>query len=345
MRAYQIPSNRRYWVVRAEGGAYYQNFVQNSIVAIGHFDELEIQVGDTKNFLPDYEELRTTTITKAKLKELNRRQAASQFSQIKHFIFDIGVGDWVITVSSASIRVGLVTSTPYIENTPNITYHDTYQNNSTTMNFKLRRNVDWGPSISRANIPYGLQATLKANQTVFNVDKHVEAIAHTLYPSFILNRALHLSIRIRTKDEIKNQSMVSLLNFLNEIEIFAKESEHLTVENFNDALLHYLRQHLLTLTTKAQYHSPGDIWAKIKNIKEPKNIATALMLYGMIFGNSTAGMDGIMDLQTRQKIWDLVIHRINSTNIIDASKDLKLEPPKYDTQKLESLDHTQFHEL
>jgi len=345
MRAYQVPSNRRYWVVRAEGGAYYQNFIQGSIVAIGHFDELDIQVADTKNFLPNYEELRTTTITKAKLKELNRRQAATHFSQIKHFIYDIGVGDWVITVSSASIRVGLVTSTAFIENLPNITYHDTNQTNSTIMKSKLRRSVEWGPSISRANIPYGLQATLKANQTVFNVDKHVEAIAHTLYPCFILDSALHLSIRIRTKDEIKNQSMVSLLTFLNEIEIFAKEKDNLTPENFNNAYLCYLQQHLLTLTTKAQYHSPGDIWAKIKNIKEPKNIAIALALYGMIFGNSTAGMDGILDLQTRQKLWDLVIHRIDSTNIIDASKDLKLEPPKYDTQKLESLDHTQIHDL
>ncbi|MEJ2043237.1 MAG: hypothetical protein P8X74_01075 [Reinekea sp.] len=107
-------------------------------------------------------------------------------------------------------------------------------------------------------------SSLRANQTVFNVDKHWEAIYHSLYPAFSKEDDLYLSLKIRQEKEINNYSVVQILSFLNEIEVIAKELEgNLGPDNFEKLFAQYVVSDLLTLTTKAQFNSPGDIWNKI----------------------------------------------------------------------------------
>lgn len=342
MHPYKVSKERRYWVVRAESGHFYQNFTQGAFIALGHLNDLDIRIQDTAKYLPKAEDLKNDILKRSKEQGLKPRQASINATQVNHFIHEMKCGDWVITVGHQKIRIGLITSLPFISNTPHIFYHDPEQKNYTKLEYKLRRSVSWGPLIKNNEIPYGLQKSLKANQTIFNIDKHVEAIHHTLYPIFVYNEQLHLSFRIRSQEEIRNHKIVNFLAFLDEIEFIAKEIDNnLTKSSFLERLEQYSNSNLLTLTTKAQYHSPGEIWAKLQKYK-PKTLASITLAYAMLFGNSNLGMDGLIDLETRQRLYEIIIDRMKERQIQETTNALALTYPQYKTEQLESLDSFHF---
>lgn len=341
MRIYEVQDKRRYWVVRAEGGRYYDHFTKNGLMALGHLNDLGITIKDREKFIPNEGELKDVVAKRSQAKKFSKRQESVSFNQIKNFIFDIQDGDWVITVGYNSLRVGMVNGDAYINNQTVVVYYDPEMKRKVEMESSLRRNVNWGPIIPRSSIPFGLLSSLRANQTVFNVDKHWDAIYHTLYPAFTKGEDLYLSLKIRREKDIDNYSVVQILSFLNEIEVIAKEfEENLTSANFEECFSRFVTENLLTLTTKAQFNSPGDIWNKIdfSGLKKSRKMAYALIAYAMLFGNEHAGMDGIIDLESRRKFWAIVADRFEKKNISSVVKKLELSEPKYDTAVLESKD-------
>jgi hypothetical protein len=340
MNIYEVPSDRRYWVVRAESGLYYDHFTKNGLMALGHLNGLGIKPQDCDQFIPEEEELKTLVAKKFELKNSSRRQESVSFNQLKNFIYDIRDGDWVITVGYKSLRVGIVQGNAYINNEKVVVYYDMEKNKKVEMESNLRRAVKWGPIIQRSAVPFGLLSSLRANQTVFNVDKHWEAIYHSLYPAFSKGDDLYLSLKIRQEKEINNYSVVQILSFLNEIEVIAKElNERLEDSEFDDLFNEYISEGLLTLTTKAQFNSPGDIWNKIDFSGVKKSKMTYVLLgYAMLFGNEHAGMDGLIDLESRQKLWDIVVQRMEQKNMEKVVSNLELSKPQYDTRNLEVKD-------
>lgn len=339
MKIYEVPDSRRYWVVRADGGLYYDHFTRHGVIALGHFNKLEIQIKDTGSFTPDEGWIKDSVASKARLLESTKRQESVSLNQLKNFIYDIKNGDWVITVGYNALRFGIVEGSPYIDNKPLEIIYDPENNRKVEMDYILRRRVSWGPVISRSSIPFGLLSSLRANQTLFNVDKHWEAIHHSLYPAFSKNDELYLSLKIRSENEISNYSVVQILSFLNEIELISKELEgQLNLENFESLFDIYASQGLFSLTTKAQFNSPGDIWNKINFTGIKSGMVYALIAYAMIFGNDQMGMDGIIDLQTRQKLWDIVVKRLEEKHMHSTVNSLELSKPNYNTSILESMD-------
>ncbi|WP_434339258.1 hypothetical protein [Motilimonas cestriensis] len=340
MNIYEVPSERRYWVVRAEGGLYYDHFTRNGLMALGHLKSLGIELKDTEKFIPDGGWLKDAIAKKSQVKGSSRRQESVGFNQVKNFIYDIKDGDWVITVGYNSLRVGIVQGDAYIKNDSVVVYYDIEKDRKVEMDASLRRKVNWGPVISRSAMPFGLLSSLRANQTVFNMDKHWEAIYHSLYPAFSKDNDLYLSLKIRQENEISNYSVVQILSFLNEIEVIAKELDDcLSEKEFEEIFRQYVSDGLLTLTTKAQFNSPGDIWNKLdfSGFKKSK-MAYVLVAYSMLFGNEHAGMDGVIDLESRQKLWDIVAKRIDQKDMKHVVTNLELSKPKHDTSVLESKD-------
>lgn len=51
MQIYEVPENRRYWVVRADSGRFYDHFVNHGIIALAHLNQLGLD--EQLNFHPD----------------------------------------------------------------------------------------------------------------------------------------------------------------------------------------------------------------------------------------------------------------------------------------------------
>lgn|GEM_PF-4251626 len=345
MNIYEVPKERRYWVVRAEAGKYYDHFVKNNIIALGHLNVLSLpDTPEGKVFSPNIVELTDSFKSYYRNKTESKKHASSHLAQIKSFVYDMSVGDWVLTVGHNAIRFGRITSSAYInKNIVTVTYGESESNatRKVDMDYFLRREVQWGPKLLRTSLPYGLLKSLKANQTVFCADRNWEAIYHSIYPAFRLDNKLYLSAKITTNDEIKNYSVTSFLKLLNEIEVIGKQMAlGESLDDFESVFEKYIEREELSITTKAQFHSPGEIWNTIStlgaNISLDNWATYTVAAYSMLFGNPKLGFDGIIDLETRKKLWEIVLERIKKNGTEKLLDSLKLAIPAEDTSNLEN---------
>lgn len=345
MEIYQVPEDRNYWVVRAESGRYYDHFTKYGVVALSHLNCIEPEnTPDGQKFCPDEGELSDLFKKYHDSKEHKKQSTSVQLTQIKSFIYDMSVGDWVVTVGNGFVRFGRIVSNAYIANEPLTVVYDLETGRKVQMDFKLRRSVIWGPSISRKELPYGLFQSLKSNLTVFSLNRHWQAVYHSLYPAFMRDGQLYLSSKIRSDKEIKNYSVSAILNLLNEVEVIGKElAKGKELNGFEGLYGEYIDNDELTITTKAQFHSPGDIWNTISAaVGDMDSWATyTVAAYAMLFGNQKLGFDGIIDLKTRQKIWDIVLQRLQANKAEKVVDSLQLEMPKANTEKLEDSSRDQ----
>lgn len=340
MKIYEVPSDRRYWVVRAEGGHYYDHFTRNGVVALGHLNILGLPNYSENDLLPDW----VTLQNKFKLLLENNQNLKSigrlHLSQAKSFLYEMKPGDWVITIGAGSVRFGRIVSKPFIDNKPIVVVYDAERGHVVECDMHLRRCVEWGPSIPRRDLPYGLLMSLKANQTVFCVDAKWDALYHTLYPAFLRDNKLYLSAKIKSERAIRNHDISTIFKLLDEVEVIGKLASRKSKElDFDKTFQEFIEGDALTITTKAQFHSPGEIWNAISGIAgqiDLNNWATyTVAAYSLIFGNQKAGFDGIIDLETRRKLWDLVIERIKKNNAQKVVESLQIELPRIDTSRLE----------
>ena len=115
----EIPSDISYWLVRANGGTYYEDFFLNNFISIGDND---ITLNDLNNItnnntdeskiLQLYKELYQSKRGK---QNLNTQQIAHAASRTFKFVNEISIGDIVIVPSRRSERfvIGIVESDPF----------------------------------------------------------------------------------------------------------------------------------------------------------------------------------------------------------------------------------------
>ncbi|WP_415886597.1 hypothetical protein ACMXYO_01100 [Neptuniibacter sp. QD37_6] len=336
MEVYNVPDKRRYWVVRADNCKYYEHFIRYGVIALGHLDQLNLRPINSQISKRSYKSLDSSLKKLHEHQDIPSRSTSTQLNQAKTFINDMKVGDWVLTVGRSVIRFGRIISDYRLDSKPLAIIHDHENDRKTVLEYQLRRKVSWGPSIRRDSLPYGLQASLKANQTIFNIDHNWEAIYHSLYPVFCKGDTLYLSAKINTEQRVKNYAVSTLLGFLNELEVISKELDSgLKPDEFDDVFRKYVHSDQITITTKAGFHSPGEIWNAVEG-NSKKSMLYLVLGYSMLFGNQTLGFDGLVDLETRQKLWDIVIKRMDDKDINQVINSLQLTAPDVKTNRLES---------
>lgn len=332
---YHVPKERRYWVVRAEGGDYFQHFVQHEVIAIGHLDDLGLPFAEGR-FNPNWPKLYEAFHRRALTDSKSSRQATSRFNQVRRFVDEINIDDWVITVGPATIRVGRVVGETTYESRDLILRG--VGDVEVPMPYKLRRRVAWGPAVRKDRLSAPLLRSLRANQTIFNVDAFWEGVCHTVLPVFARDDNLYFTVRINSSERIRSIDVSNLLLFLNELEVIAKEHVALARDHrrFDERFESYELHNQLTLTTEAEFHSPGEIWGMVSGLLSGGIGWGSVFLlgYAMLFGNSKLGFDGLLDLHTRQKIWDLILERYKLRRIKKAAQRLETSAP---TESLKNL--------
>jgi hypothetical protein len=257
----------------------------------------------------------------------------------------MNIGDWVITKTSKTICIGLIISPARLDD--EIVTHTLNKGLATEreqrLDFMLKRSVSWGPVVSMSHLPTDLYISLRSPMTLYNVDRHMESLHHTLYPFFKINDSLHFSVRINQDSDISNYYLSKVFDYLNELEFLAQVD--LDNNDLNGLYENFLNSGGFNLSTKADFHSAGDIWAKVKLSSGEaidgitnSRMTKAILIYSMLFGNQTAGIDGVLDIDTRHKIRDILIERIDMNTIGRTVEKLELTMPKYNTQDIEKKD-------
>lgn len=329
-----IPDSQRYWVVRSDGGYFARHFLKHGIIAIGHLDNYRIEKIVERVVLQPQEVQMAIAVQNPNSK---RRKLHAIWNQVQSFVRDMRPGDIVITMTPSALHFGRITSNAFYSTSELEIEYDGSREPPRPLTHVLRRKVQWGPTIARCDLRgHPLYRSLSANQTVFSADKWKVELNHFLWPIFICNQRAYFSVNIKTEEEIDNLSVAYLQEMLSMVEaasLLARNTKDPFTGDFESQFMDLYYAGDLRLTAKAHYLSPGSIWGAIASLEDFKEILYFYIGYSAIFGSKFVGWDGVIDLYTKQRIYDSFVKLFKKKPKLVKER-LKARPPKKDNSKL-----------
>ncbi|MBD8013845.1 hypothetical protein [Planococcus wigleyi] len=227
----EIPSNIKYWLLRADGGKYFDDFFLNQYVGIGNNEitlpminedtQLNTALGRT---IEGYKNLFRKVYTTS-----NNQQIAHSAGRTMNFIEDMNVNDIVIVPSKQSeeFLIGVISSKPY-----EITSDEEnleIDGKLTRSPYLKRRDVTWIKIVNRSFISAEMRWILSAHQTIFKLSPYAEHIDNLLSPIYIKGEQCFSSIRIGTEEGVSVDQWFELYKIIKEKT--GEKSDEITVKS------------------------------------------------------------------------------------------------------------------
>lgn len=186
-----LDPNVNYWLFRANGGQYYDDFNAGNYIGIGWNKE---NLDSVKGFQNRRKEF------KARISEdyPKEKQPGSTVSQLLKFVFDLKKDDLVLVPSENSERylIGRVIDDVYSE-----TDTDLLDENRHCPYIK-RRPVKWIGVINRSKADTSLYKLVYAGHTMSNANEYKPFINRALFDSYIENEKMHSTFLVTQKKDI-----------------------------------------------------------------------------------------------------------------------------------------------
>lgn len=206
-----------YWLLRADGGKYYDDFFLNNFVAISDNEiTLEMISELEKNSIAGITIDHYKNLYREKYPKWKNQQIAHAASRTEKFINQIKIGDIVLVPSKKSVNflLGVVDSEVY-----EITEEEV--NSGERVNYIItpflkRRKVRWLKEIPRGEISEKLHWVLSAHQTIFDLHKYKDYINQLLSPIYIQNGTCHGTIKINKKEGLNSDEWYKLYSIIKE---------------------------------------------------------------------------------------------------------------------------------
>lgn len=331
-------NGERVWVVRASGGRFVQHFIKANIVAIGHIDGLSVQSDPRQIPLSDLKKFLATPSKEGR--QPSKATVSNLANQVNTFISELNYGDLILTLDADSVAVGRVSGTAYCEEKG---VELTMGKRVSVMPFQLRRQVVWGPKLEREKLPYPIEASLKAHQTVFCLDNHWEILYHYLFPIFRDQGHVYFSTNINQHKDIDSYSVSQLLGLFSDIEAIVKTFDSVHPETFEDLIRRFRSESSYSLTCKAAFMSEGHIWTKLGLSKtEGKRLLYFLVAWAALFGHvkiaNLVELDsGLFTPEMRSQITMHVLKAIEIRGAQNIKEKLLLNLPHYDVKSIQNF--------
>ena len=169
-----------FWLIRADGGKYYDDFVNNDYIGIRYnritVDELNklaneniISVDAIKDLMFD-QYAKENQISIDNLPVNSRRQLTVHAKQTYLFAFGMKIGDLVLTPAKKSYKfaLGVIVGKPYDENADVVQKRIKQMQNEDIVypcsDYRKRRKIHWISVISRQDLPKELAWIMNAHQ-------------------------------------------------------------------------------------------------------------------------------------------------------------------------------------
>lgn len=213
----EIPDDIGYWLVRADGGTYYEDFFLNNFIAVSD-NEITLEM------ISEYNHGSLVGVTAEDFKEIyskiyskwSTQQVSHAVSRMRKFILEIQVGDLVLVPSkhSKNFLIGIVTSEVFEVTEADIT--SKVEVNYAINPFLKRRQIQWLKEISRSEISDKLYWVLSAHQTIFNLEENKDQINQLLAPIYIQDGLCHGTIKISREKGLNSNEWYDLYSIIKE---------------------------------------------------------------------------------------------------------------------------------
>jgi len=292
----QIPDDIGYWLVRADGGKYYEDFLLNNFIAVSD-NEITLEA------LKISGESSIAGITIEHYKELYREVYKGWTpQQISHgtgrsfkFIQEMKIGDLILVPSKQSTNfiIGIITSDPYEKTIEQI--ESKIEVRYTVTPYLKRRDVKWLKEVSRNEISEKLYWILSAHQTIFDLKEEKEYINQLLAPIYMQDGVCHGTLKISKEEGLNSDEWYDLYSII-------KKQSDATGEK---------------AIVKSNVQSPGLIELVASN--PATVISTIIVLTGIIVGESK-----ILGFKFNGIIPSIQSHRKGNVEIKRMEKEIEL---------------------
>ncbi|NMZ18443.1 hypothetical protein HBO08_15530 [Pseudomonas rhodesiae] len=280
---------QKIWLVRADGGHYFDHFRSGSLISIKHLDQFyNYEISGSE--MPTGEMIEQLILRKENFRSVSKGDTTPRlnakgrraFNQILHFKDDIKKGDLIVSLNDYRLVVGICTSSEaFFSNDPISFMNDEGQSEDSSLPHTLRKKVKWGPVVKRSLAEGVMRAPLRCQQTISRLDDYWKELYSLIYPFYTDGEYFYFSNFLGTKTEVGGKIVGRLFSNLADVEqIFAELlSSKLTDADVNRIFEGDLDEDVLySLTTKAFFRSPGGITSKLPI---PGGISEELALKGM----------------------------------------------------------------
>lgn len=191
-----IPENKKYWIVRTEGGEFFESFTNFNYVALGHEEISLKKIDDLKKGSKNLDELRF------RLKEhieniLPDRNAGLVAGQLVRFIYEMKKGDIVIVPSegSAFISIGEVEQTTLLEvNDIDI--------DRTGCPYRKRKKVKWIKTVSKRSADILLRNAMQSHQALNDITHYGDIVERSIGDFFKIDDQTSIIINVNRVSEV-----------------------------------------------------------------------------------------------------------------------------------------------
>ncbi len=212
-----LDTNVNYWLFRANGGQYYDDFNSGNYIGIG-WDKISLK------YLEDIKGPNALDLLKAKISEdyPDDKRPGSSASQILKFMYALKEDDLVLVPSENSVRylIGRVTGKPYFEN------DDELLDNKRHCPYRKRRKVKWIGVINRNEADPSLYKLVYAGHTMSSANDYKDFINRALFDSYVANdQKMHSTFKVTTTNNVDMYRFSQFQYYLSSIHhlLFEKE--------------------------------------------------------------------------------------------------------------------------
>ncbi|RAR46447.1 hypothetical protein [Flavobacterium lacus] len=287
-----VPQGKRYWIVRTEGGEYFESFTNFNFVAIGHEEITLKKVDDLKKASKNLDELRLKLKTHIE-NILPDRNAGLMAGQIVRFIYEMKKGDIVVVPSegSAFISIGEVQQTLLLE----VTDLDL---DRTGCPYRKRKKIRWHKTVSKKSSDILLRNAMQSHQALNDITHYGDIVERSISDFFKIDDETSIIINVNRES---NVPAPDLLYFGSDILRFT--------EGFIKH--HNLHFDVSDIQIKINVNSEGKTQFISKNGR--LILLVGLVIIGLTGGGLTIDVEGFnMDLSTDGLISKIIEYQNNN---------------------------------
>ena len=198
-----VPENIHYWIIRTNGGDYYDDFILHNYISISwdyvslnilynkNDDEIKrlIEIYEKNSTLKEDSDDESDGTTKGKITAI--------LNKINRFVFEIDKGDIILIPSKNSDRITIAEVSGDVYETEN--YVETYlQANPTTeivpCPYRKRRKIKILKTITKGQMDIYLAKGFNSQHALSNMDEYAPYINRTIYSIYSKGDELHTTL-------------------------------------------------------------------------------------------------------------------------------------------------------
>lgn len=230
----KLDARARYWLVRADGGKYYNHFKYEHFISV-HHNEITLDLLQSTEILLTKEktvEHYKNVITKQHENDTwSKHQITFAAKRLYNFIEDMSIGDYVVIPSFKShyFLIGqIVDDVIELPTIQNITLNHGYD----ITNDRKRRKVQWINEVPRYKINSKfLYSTLTMHHSIIEITQYSKYLDPLISPFYYKNGTLNLQLNINTQKPITSDVWKELYSIIDNSKNFEIKEEIIATTN------------------------------------------------------------------------------------------------------------------